>query len=155
MQCTFSGQLWWKRTFKLEELALSRPKESDPLLTIVSYGDGEVEENGEAELAAAKTALLPVAVEIEMDSGERRLNELGYKQELRREMVREISDTATSLFSILFWLWTSSSAIGVLSGVFLFCDSGRQDLACSSMNHRWSLDRILFSLPNWMPIFHI
>jgi hypothetical protein len=70
----------------------------------VSYGDGEVEENGEAELAAAKTALLPVAVEIEMDSGERRLNELGYKQELRREMVREISDTATSLFSILFWL---------------------------------------------------
>jgi hypothetical protein len=97
------------------------------LLTIVSYGDGEVEENGEAELAAAKTALLPVAVEIEMDSGERRLNELGYKQELRREMVREISDTASSLFSILFWLW-SSSAIGVLSGVFLFCDTGRQDL---------------------------
>ncbi len=88
LQCVFSGQLWWKRTLKLEELALSRPKESDPLLTIVSYGDGEVEENGEAELAAAKTALLPVAVEIEMDSGERRLNELGYKQELRREMVK-------------------------------------------------------------------
>jgi hypothetical protein len=84
----FSGRLWWKRTLKLEELALSRPKESDPSLTIVSYGDGEVEENGEAELAAAKTALLPVAVEIEMDSGERRLNELGYKQELRREMVK-------------------------------------------------------------------
>jgi hypothetical protein len=86
LQRVFSGRLWWKRTFKLEELALSRPKESEPLLTIVSYGDGEVEENGEAELAAAKTALLPVAVEIEMDSGERRLNELGYKQELRREM---------------------------------------------------------------------
>lgn len=32
---------------------------------------------------AAKTA----GVDQEMDSGEKRLNELGYKQELRREMV--------------------------------------------------------------------
>lgn len=30
--------------------------------------------------------------EIEVDSGERRLNELGYKQELRREMVTSCPD---------------------------------------------------------------
>lgn len=32
------------------------------------------------------------AQEIEVDSGERRLNELGYKQELRREMVTSCPD---------------------------------------------------------------
>ena len=34
-----------------------------------------------------KNASPTSAQEIEVDSGERRLNELGYKQELRREMV--------------------------------------------------------------------
>lgn len=39
-----------------------------------------------------------MAGEVAIDSGEKRLNELGYKQELRREMVRFFSFTTAPSF---------------------------------------------------------
>lgn len=38
-------------------------------------------------LCSSSTMAEEVPLELEMDSGEKRLNELGYKQELRRQMV--------------------------------------------------------------------
>jgi len=38
-----------------------------------------------------------------MDSGEKRLNELGYKQELRREMVLPFSSHMFFLVWVCFW----------------------------------------------------
>jgi hypothetical protein len=49
------------------------------------------------------------AEEAVMDSGEKRLNELGYKQELRREMVRFPTPPSRSLFFFVFHFSTKLS----------------------------------------------
>ena len=58
-------------------------EETTSLLGAMRNGDDT------SQMARKKSSSMsaPTGAGIEMDSGERRLNELGYKQELRREMV--------------------------------------------------------------------
>lgn len=53
------------------------------------------------------------AGEVVMDSGEKRLNELGYKQELRREMVRFSTPffSARATLFLVFGSWTVPAEI--------------------------------------------
>lgn len=65
----------------------------------MSNGDGarrSADDDSDRPLPSLKNSTLPVAGD-ELDSGERRLNELGYKQELRREMVPFSSRTPGSI----------------------------------------------------------
>lgn len=71
-----------------------RTRTNPLLITAMSNGDGATLRNvGTTGMdhhpvsMSQKNATLTSAQEMEVDSGERRLNELGYKQELRREMV--------------------------------------------------------------------
>lgn len=81
----------------LENQRLQRLEEQDPLLTAMSNGDGVRPRAGmgpdsnHAPSSVKNSSAAVAAAEIEMDPGERRLNELGYKQELRREMVMFIA----------------------------------------------------------------
>jgi hypothetical protein len=57
--------------------------ETTSLLAAMRVGDG----TSQMAQKTSSSMSAPAAEGIEVDSGERRLNELGYKQELRREMV--------------------------------------------------------------------
>lgn len=69
----------------------------------MSGGDGTgLNAAGRNAEQAASNNLKASAPEIELDSGERRLNELGYKQELRREMVIFLSSCTRYSTEFLF-----------------------------------------------------
>lgn len=58
---------------------------------------------------------------LEMDSGEKRLNELGYKQELRREMVCLIYiNCSTSLMQTFFFLYHFPLVFSVFDNIAIF-----------------------------------
>ena len=73
----------------LDARSLLISKEEDPLLKDMSNGYGENYDGMDQSLGvpSEKYGSTTSVQEVEVDSGERRLNELGYKQELRREMV--------------------------------------------------------------------
>lgn len=51
-------------------------------------GVGRQNSEAVAAMASQRVAAVNGGIDVEMDPGERRLNQLGYKQELKREMVR-------------------------------------------------------------------